>query len=172
MLVADYILQRLYDEGIDTVMTLYGGAISELLDAFPRQNNIKYVTMMSEQSCAFAAEGYAKVKGLGCAIATSGPGGQNLITGIANCYFDSVACIFITGQVNTKFIKQSDDLRQLGFQECDIVSMVKPITKWAVQVLHAQSIEGILNHALEVCQYGRKGPVLLDIPVDVQRAKV
>ncbi len=174
MKFSDFILSRLADEGIDTAFVLYGGAISELMDAFTRQDRIKYVVMNHEQSCAFAAEGYAKAKGIpGLAIATSGPGGHNLVTGIANCYYDSTPCIFITGQVATPFIRPRwSDLRQLGFQESPIVDIVRPITKYAVQVDKLGTAKAQVNRAIRHCMSGRRGPVLLDIPSDIQKCQV
>ena len=125
---------------------------------------------MHEQAAAFMAEGYSKIRGFGVAMATSGPGGLNMVTGIGNCYYDSTPVLFITGQVQTRFIKQSPEIRQLGFQETDIVSIVKPITKFAKTVKTAAEAMQYLDYALMIAKTGRPGPVLLDIPVDIQRA--
>ena len=103
MKIADLILRRLSEE-VDTVFGVYGGAVAELFDAFTRQNKLRYICPMHEQAGAFMAEGYSKVHGFGVAMATSGPGGHNLITGIGNCYYDSVPVLFITGQVATNLI--------------------------------------------------------------------
>lgn len=171
MNTADAILERLANAGIDTAFTVYGGAIAELMDAFTRQTRISYVCTQHEQAAGFAAEGYAKTKGVpGLAIATSGPGGGNLVTPIMNCYYDSVACVFITGQVNSKFMRpEGSRLRQLGFQEAPIVDIARPITKYAACALTGESALWHLEQALAACQSGRRGPVLLDIPIDVQR---
>lgn len=174
MNVADYILWRLAAEGVTVGFGVYGGAIAELFDAFPRQSVIRYITPQHEQAAGFCAEGYSKASGkLGFAFATSGPGGHNLITPIANCFYDSVSCIFITGQVSSNLVKPKESpARQLGFQETPIVDIVKPITKYAVMA------EGPLHavNALETCileaSSGRLGPVLLDLPSDVQRATI
>lgn len=172
MLVADYILSRLADEGIDTAFMVYGGAMSELADAFTRQTRIKYIVPMHEQAAGFMAEGYAKAKGVpGLAIATSGPGGGNLVTAIQNCYYDSTPCIFITGQVQTKFMRPNTELRQLGFQETPIVDIVKPITKFAVTPQSPKFALWCLDAAVWAMKDGRPGPVLLDLPVDIQRAE-
>ena len=169
MNIADLILRRLSEE-VDTVFGVYGGAIAELWDAFTRQDKIEYVCPMHEQSAAFMAEGYAKVKGFGVAMATSGPGGHNLVTGIANCYYDSTPVLFITGQVATNLIRPTTQLRQLGFQETPIAEIVRPITKAAYSVVTpAMALEG-LEALIELAKSGRPGPVLLDIPVDIQRA--
>ena len=171
---SDYILKRLAQEGIDTAFMVYGGAISELMDAFTRQDKIKYVAMMHEQACSFAAEGYAKVKGVpGLAIGTSGPGGHNMVTGIANCYYDSTACIFITGQVATPFLRPvGSPLRQLGFQESPISNIVRDITKYAVCVREPKKLKLKLEKAIWHCKNGRPGPVLLDIPGDIQKCSL
>lgn len=173
MLVSDYILSRLAEEGIDTCFTVYGGAMAELLDAFPRQDKIKYVVTQHEQAAAFACEGYAQVKGVpGLCLVTSGPGGHNIVTGVANCFYNSVPAIFITGQVNSKFIRPNEDIRQLGFQESPIVDIVRPITKFASQCLNVDDLKLDLELAINACKTGRIGPVLLDIPVDVQKSYV
>ena len=164
-------MRRLSSE-VDTVFGVYGGAIAELFDAFTRQDKIKYVCPLHEQAAGFMAEGYAKVRGLGVAMATSGPGGHNLVTGIANCYYDSVPVLFITGQVATNLIRPTDELRQLGFQETPIADICKPITKFAFTVTQSDDVLNRLEMAIDIAQWGRPGPVLLDIPVDVQRASL
>ena len=173
MRVSDYILARLAEEGITHAFTVYGGAISELMDAFTRQDRMRYVTCIHEQAAGFAAEGYAKARGVpGLAIATSGPGGGNLVTAIQDCYYDSTPCVFITGQVASKFINRSPMVRQLGFQETPICDIVRPITKYCAQPLTARETVDALEVAIHACSDGRPGPVLLDIPGDVQRLEV
>lgn len=169
-MVSDAILARLSLE-VDLVFGVYGGAIAELWDAFTR-SDLKYVCPMHEQAAGFMAEGYAKVRGFGVAMATSGPGGLNMVTAIANCYYDSTPVLFITGQVQRQFIKQSPLVRQLGFQETDIVSIVKPITKYAETMMEPESVSEKLDFAIKTAKEGRPGPVLLDIPVDVQRTRL
>lgn len=170
-MVSDAILARLSLE-VDTVFGVYGGAIAELWDAFTRQDKLSYVCPMHEQAASFMAEGYAKVHGFGVAMSTSGPGGLNMVTGIGNCFYDSCPVLFITGQVHTKFMKPSDELRQLGFQETDIVSIVKPITKFAFTIKDPFKALETLSLAIEIAKSGRPGPVLIDLPVDVQRASL
>ena len=170
MKVSDWVLKRLAQEGITHAFTVYGGAISELMDAFTRQKEIKYVTTIHEQAAGFAAEGYAKAKGVtGLAIATSGPGGGNLVVPIQDCYYDSTPCLFITGQVATPFIHEVGTVRQLGFQETPIVEIVKTITKFASQPRTPKGVVADLETALRMARSGRPGPVLLDIPTDVQK---
>jgi acetolactate synthase-1/2/3 large subunit len=169
-LVSDAIVLRLKEE-VDTVFGVYGGAISELWDAFPR-NGLDYVCPMHEQAAGFMAEGYAKVHGFGVAMATSGPGGLNMVTCLGNCYYDSVPVLFITGQVNSKFMRPDDSVRQVGFQETPIVDVVKPITKWAVTPKTPEDAVNAIETGIQIAKHARPGPVLIDLPTDVQKARV
>ena len=129
--------------------------------------------MHHEQSAAFAADVFGRVTGLpGVALATSGPGATNLLTGIASCYFDSSPAIFITGQVNTHEQKGSKDIRQLGFQETDIVKMALPITKKTFSVTNCEDVPRIFEEAFQLAISGRPGPVLIDLPMNIQRGEV
>ncbi len=173
MKASDYLARFLEQKGIDTVFELSGGMITHILDSLNQITKINIVTMHHEQAAAFAADGYARVKGIpGVAMATSGPGATNLLTGIGSCYFDSVPAIFITGQVNRHEQKGERPIRQLGFQETDIISMAKPITKAAFLVNNPEELPYILHEAFRIAMEGRPGPVLLDIPMDVQRAQI
>lgn len=173
MRLSDWLLLRLADEGITHAFTVYGGAISELMDAFTRQTRIKYVVMVHEQAAVFAAEGYAKTKGVpGLVIVTSGPGGGNIVTGLQNCYYDSTPLIALCGQVTSKFIRPNANMRQLGFQETPIVDIARPITKYAVQPRTAVDAMHAMNAAIGACQVGRPGPALLDIATDVQKMEL
>lgn len=173
MRLGDYVIQYLADLGIHKVFVVYGAACGDLIDAFTRINGTEYVAVVHEQAGAFAAETYAKVSGrLGAAIATSGPGGINLLNGIANCYYDSTPCLFITGQINTQFIKKDPSIRQVGFQENDIVAMSQLITKMAVMVRKADDIKYILDEAAHTAMSDRPGPVLIDIPMDIQKVDI
>lgn len=170
MLVSEYIIQRLADAGITHAFLVYGGAISDLVDALP--GRMEYVVCQHEQAAAFCSEGFNKSvdRLASVAIATSGPGGGNLVTGIQNCFYDSVPAICLTGQVATRFrAPKGSALRQLGFQETPITEIVKPITKWATTVLDASAVAYSVDHALAKATEGRPGPVLLDLPNDVQR---
>ncbi len=173
MKVTDFIANFLHAQGVDTVFELSGGMITHILDSLYNQNKIRIVTMHHEQGASFAADGYAREKNLpGVALATSGPGATNLLTGIGNCYFDSVPAVFITGQVNTHEQKGKREIRQLGFQETDIVSMAKPVTKAAYAISHESEIERIFYEAFSTAISGRPGPVLIDIPMNIQRAEI
>ncbi|EHQ27732.1 thiamine pyrophosphate-binding protein [Mucilaginibacter paludis] len=173
MKVSDFIAGFLEKKGVGCIFELSGGMITHLLDSISQNTTINIVTMHHEQSAAFAADAYGRVTGLpGVALATSGPGATNLLTGIGSCYFDSSPAIFITGQVNRHEQKRDKTIRQLGFQETDIVAMAKPITKAAYLVNNAEDIPYIFEEAFRIAMEGRPGPVLIDIPMDVQRAQI
>jgi acetolactate synthase I/II/III large subunit len=173
MKVADYLSQYLEHQNINHVFELVGGMITFMLDSIHQQTQIKIVSMHHEQGAAFAAEGWARIKGLpGVAFATSGPGATNLLTSIGSCYFDSVPTVFITGQVNRHEQKGDKAIRQLGFQETDIINMAKPITKAAWQVQNPEDFPAMLHKAFQLALEGRPGPVLLDVPMDVQRVEI
>lgn len=149
--------------------------ITHMLDSLAESGQFNIISMHHEQSAAFAAEGvarYSKGKTVAVAMGTSGPGATNMITGIGDCWFDSVPCLFITGQVNTRELKGDRAIRQQGFQELDIVEVVKSLTKYSVRVENADALLPELYKALSAALSGRQGPVLLDIPNDVQRTEI
>lgn len=173
MKVADYIANYLYARGVSHIFELVGGMLTNLVDALYQQKQIQVISVHHEQAAAFAAEAYARMTGIpGVAMATSGPGATNLLTGIGSCFFDSVPVIFITGQVNRSELKGQKAIRQLGFQETDIINMARPITKAAWLVESPEQIPGLLSLAFEIAGSGRPGPVLLDIPMDIQRGQI
>ena len=169
MRVADYLIRSLGDLGVGEVFTVYGGASAALIDAFTKTETTRYVTSMHEQAAGFAAEGYSRIKGLGAAIATSGPGAQNLLNPIAGCYFDSIPTIFLTGNVPSMFLKKDGDgVRQYGFQEFDVTRTVRGITKYASVISSPEQAKIEFERAVHEATSGRPGPVLLDIPADIQ----
>lgn len=175
MKASDAIAKFLIAHEVQTCFELVGGMITHLLDSFAESKQFSIISMHHEQAAAFAAEGFARQgrgKRIAVAMGTSGPGAANLITGIGSCWFDSVPCLFITGQVNTNELKGGRGIRQQGFQELDIVEVVRSITKYAVRIERASDLLPELHHALSTALSGRKGPVLLDIPNDLQRAEV
>jgi len=173
MKVADYIINYLADYGIKDVFLVYGAANGDLVDAFTRNDKIRYIAVMHEQGGGFAAEGYSKVKNeLGVALATSGPGGMNFVTSIGNCFYDSVPCLFITGQINSNFMRPDKSIRQIGFQETDIVGIVKPITKYAKMITDKNDVKYEIEKAIHMTKEGRPGPVLLDIPLNIQKQDI
>jgi len=173
MKVADYIVNYLSDIGIEDVFVVYGAANGDMIDAFVRNDKIRYISVMHEQGGGFAAEGYTKISGkIGVAMATSGPGGMNFVTPIGNCFYDSVPCLFIAGQINSQFMRPDESIRQIGFQETDIVSIVKPITKYAKTITNSLDVKYELEKAIYLATEGRPGPVLLDIPINVQKQDI
>lgn len=173
MKLSDYVIECIAREGVAHVFEFIGGAITHLIDSIHHRSDMDCVSVHHEQTGAFAAEAYARINGrLGVAMATSGPGALNMVTGIGSCWFDSVPCLFITGQVNTYEYKFDRPVRQIGFQETDIVSVVTPLTKYAVLVTEPEQIRYHLEKAIWLAQSGRPGPVLLDIPMNVQRAQI
>jgi len=162
------------EKKITDVFGYPGGMVTHLLDSLSKEKDkINAHICYHEQAAAFAACGYAQTSlKPGVSYATSGPGVTNLVTGIANAYYDSTPVIFITGQVNTYEGKGDLPLRQKGFQEMDVVSMVEGITKYCVQVNHANEIKYHLEKAYALALDGRNGPVLLDIPMDIQRTEI
>ena len=173
MKVSDYIAHFLESRRVPCVFEMSGGMITHMLDSLNRRGTVPVVSVHHEQSAAFAADAVGRMTGIpGVAMATSGPGATNLLTGIGSCHFDSSPAVFITGQVNRSEQKGDRAIRQLGFQETDIVSMAHPITKaaWAVQT--PEEVPELLRRAFATATAGRPGPVLVDIPMDVQRAGI
>ncbi|MGI8623621.1 MAG: thiamine pyrophosphate-binding protein [Solirubrobacteraceae bacterium] len=169
----DYIARFLATQGVGEVFEVVGGMIVRILDSLARHDEVGIVSCHHEQGAAFAAEGRARATGVpGVAMATSGPGAINLLTGLGSCHFDSVPAVFITGQVNRHEQKADRPIRQLGFQETDIVAMAAPIVKAAWRVREADELPGILADAFRLARSGRPGPVLVDVPMDVQGAEV
>jgi len=173
MKLSDFCIDFIVKQGVTYIFEFIGGAITHLLDSTYDRKDVQCVSVHHEQAGAFAAEAYARINGkLGVAMATSGPGALNMVTGIGSCYFDSVPCLFITGQVNTYEYKFDRTVRQIGFQETDIVSVVKPLVKYAEMVTDPQKIRYQLEKAVYLARSGRPGPVLLDIPMNIQRAQI
>lgn len=175
MKASDALAKFLIAHRVQTCFELVGGMITHMLDSMAESGRFNIVSMHHEQSAAFAAEGVArhtKGKTIAVAMGTSGPGATNMITGIGDCWFDSVPCLFITGQVNTRELKGERGIRQQGFQELDIVEVTRSLTKYAARVDRAEDLLPELHKALTAALSGRQGPVLLDIPNDVQRTDI
>jgi acetolactate synthase-1/2/3 large subunit len=173
--VSDYIFDYLLSKGVDTIFSVSGGAAAHLLNSV-REKPFTYICNYHEQACAMAAEGYARIANKpACVLVTNGPGSSNTITGVLGAYQDSIPMIIISGQVPVNQSLNSLEnikLRQLGVQECDIISMVTPITKYAVQVTDPNTLQFHLDTAYNIAVSGRKGPVWLDIPLDIQNSKI
>ncbi|WP_145556754.1 thiamine pyrophosphate-binding protein [Yersinia canariae] len=175
MKASDAVAKVLADTQVIYGFELIGGMITHLVDSINLLGKTKLVSMHHEQGAAFAASAVARAtnhKVMGVALGTSGPGATNLITGIADCWLDSHPCLFLTGQVNTHELKGERAIRQQGFQELDSVALVRSITKYAHQVGHIDELIPCLLKAITIARSGRPGPVLLDIPMDIQRAEV
>ncbi len=168
--VSDLIARFLAEKSVDHVFAISGGASLHLIHSIADHPTINYICCHHEQACAMAADVYARVtNNIGVTVATSGPGATNLITGICGCYYDSVPLIAITGQVSTFRMTGNLGVRQIGFQETPIVDICKPIVKYAVQINTKLDVLYELEKAYRIATTGRKGPVLIDIPDNLQR---
>ena len=155
MKASDYIASFIQQHGVNEVYGYIGGMITHMVDSIARTPGMRFIQTYHEQSAAFAAEGYAiENDKLGIAISTSGPGATNMITGIADAWFGSVPVLYISGQVNSYEYKYDKPIRQQGFQETDIVSIVKPITKYAALVDDAANLRYELEKAVFYAQTG------------------
>jgi len=172
--VTDYIVKRLEEYGLKHIFMISGGGAMHLNDSFGKSEKIEYICNHHEQASAMAAEGYARVKGeLSVVCITTGPGGINTLNGVFGQWTDSVPVLYISGQVKTETLKTSYPnalLRQLGDQEADIISLVKPITKYAEQIKNPLDVKRILDKAIYTALSGRPGPVWIDVPMDIQGA--
>jgi len=173
MKLSDYVAQFLAEQGITHVFGMSGGAVIHIFDSIDKRSDIKNVFMTHEQAASIAADGYSRATGkLGVAVSTSGPGATNLLTGTCCSYYDSIPTLMLTGQVASHRIKGSLKVRQLGFQETDVISIFKSITKYAVQLKKSSDIKKVLQEAIFFAFDGRQGPVLIDIPDDLQREDI
>ncbi|MCV7074716.1 acetolactate synthase [Mycobacterium szulgai] len=173
MRLADYVFARLREEGVDAVFLVPGGGAMYLVDALGQNQDIRYVPTHHEQAASIAAEAYSRINGhLGCALVTTGPGATNAITGVTGAWIESVPLLVLSGQVKRADLMGDSGVRQKGPQEVDIVSMVQPITKYAVTVLDPSEIRYHFEKAVHLATTGRRGPVWLDIPLDVQAAQI
>lgn len=173
MKLSDYVATFVQRQGVRHVFAVSGGASLHLIHSVAETPGISFLCPMHEQAGAMAADAYARVTGnLGAAIATSGPGATNLLTGVCCAYYDSVPVLFLTGQVSTFRNKGDTGVRQIGFQETDTVEVFRPVTKYACRVDRPERIRYELEKACYLAREGRPGPVLIDIPDDVQRADI
>jgi len=173
MKLSDYVFRFIADLGVKHVFMVPGGGAMHLNDSLGKYPELEYVCNLHEQASAIAAEAYARVTNLlGVALVTTGPGGTNAITGVAGAWLESTPCLIISGQVKRADMKGELQIRQRGPQELDIISIVKSITKYAVTVTDPTSIRYHLEKAVALATSGRKGPVWLDIPLDVQAASI
>ncbi len=170
--LSDYVVKFLKQAGLNHIFMLTGGGCMHLVDSVGRAE-IDYVCCLHEQACAFAAQSYSEYKNdLGVALVTTGPGGTNAVTGVAAAWLDSSSTIIISGQVKRADLLHRRKVRSMGPQEVDIISIVSPITKYAVTVLEPKDIRYHLEKALHLARSGRRGPAWIDVPLDVQAAVI
>lgn len=170
--LSDYVFEYLKSQGIDTVFTLTGGGIMHLVESMATCG-MEYICCHHEQACSIAAQAYGMYREKLCVcLVTTGPGGTNALTGLAAAYVDSTPVLFISGQVKREDYASLRGVRQFGAQENDIISMAKPVCKYAETVQEPEDILYHLQRALKAATSGRKGPVWVDIPLDVQAAMI
>lgn len=172
MKVSEYVMNFLEKSGVEHIFMLSGGGIMYLVDALGH-SSIDYVCCHHEQAAGIAAQAYAMQRNsLGVCMVTTGPGGTNALTAAGAAYVDSTPVLFLTGQVKTAHFASLRNVRQFGAQENDIISMAKPVTKYSVTVMEAKEIRYHLEKAAYIAMHGRKGPVWIDIPLDIQNAEI
>ena len=172
MKLSDYVIKRVSEE-VKHIFLFPGGGCMHLLDSVGKCQEIEFICNLHEQACAIAADAYAQyTNNLGVALVTTGPGGSNTITGLAAAWLDSTPCLFISGQVKRQDLIGNRGVRQMGFQELNIISLVQPITKYAVTVTEPETIRYHIEKAIYFAKNFRPGPSWLDIPLDVQSANI
>ena len=173
MKLTDYVADFIAKLGVKKVFVVTGGAVAHLIDSVAKHKEVDYICMQHEQAAAMAADGYSRItKNIGVAMATSGPGATNLLTGICSSYYDSIPTLFLTGQVSLFRLSEDLKVRQLGFQETNIIEMVQYITKYSVLLRNPKMIRYELEKAICLSKTGRPGPVLIDIPDNLQREDI
>jgi len=169
MKVSDYIVEFLAQQGVDKIFGYVGGNNAHLFNSIDKHSRVELINSRHEQASGFSAEGYARATSkTGVAIVTSGPGGTNLVTPIADCYLDSTPALFIVGDINSFERGLNSGMRQVGFQDVDIVAVTKPITKYSVFIDRIDKLRYELEKAYYLTQEGRKGAVVISIPVNFQ----
>ena len=173
MKLSDYVAKFIAEQNVKYVFAVSGGASLHLIHSVGNNPNLEYICTHHEQCAAMAADGYARSTGnLGVAIATSGPGATNLITGICCSFYDSVPVLLLTGQVSTFRMTGNTGVRQIGFQETPITNICQSITKYTCQIREPDQIRYELEKAVYIARSGRPGPVIVDIPDNLQRSQV
>src|SRR5574339_38167 len=163
---AEMVIQALADQGVEHLFGYPGGAVLPIYDAIFANNQVRHVLVRHEQGAVHAAEGYARSTGrVGCVLVTSGPGATNAVTGLTDALMDSIPVVCITGQVPTTLIGSE------AFQECDTVGITRPCTKHNWLVKDVNELAATIHEAFHVATTGRPGPVVVDIPKDVQFAR-
>ena len=162
---ADLLVKALIDEEVEVVFGYPGGAVLPIYDSLFKQNRLRHILVRHEQAAVHAAEGYARSTGkVGVVLVTSGPGATNAVTGLTDALMDSIPIVCLTGQVPTHLIGND------AFQECDTIGITRPCTKHNWLVKNVEDLSRVLHEAFYVARTGRPGPVVVDIPKDVQFA--
>jgi acetolactate synthase I/II/III large subunit len=173
MKLSDFVIDFVFRRGVRHVFLLPGGGSMHLVDSVGRHSGLEYVCCLHEQACAFAAEAYAEYTGeLGVALVTTGPGGTNAITGLAAAWIESASCLFLSGQAKRADLKGDSGVRSMGPQEVDIISMVRHLTKYSATIMQPESVRYHLEKAVWLATHGRRGPVWIEVPLDVQAAVI
>ncbi|QUH28977.1 thiamine pyrophosphate-binding protein [Vallitalea guaymasensis] len=171
--LSEYVVSFLEELGVKHLFMISGGGCMHLVDSIGRSNKIDYICNLNEQAVSIAVEAYGQYTNhIGVGLVTTGPGGTNAITGIAAAYVDSTPCLIISGQVKRQDLGKKYGVRQMGFQEINITSIVNPITKYAVTVDDPKMIKYHLEKAIYLAKEGRPGPVWIDIPLDIQASMI
>lgn len=172
MKVSDIVAKFIYEQGIKHVFGITGGYIIHVWDSLSKYKDIELIFTNHEQGASMAADAYSRINRIGCAISTSGPGAMNLMNGVACAYFDSIPMLVITGQSPLSSLKRNEGTRQRGFQEVRVKDIYKSITNYTVQIDNPEDILYELEKSIYLATHGRCGPVVIDIPDDIQRAEV
>jgi acetolactate synthase I/II/III large subunit len=171
--LSDYVMQFVAEQGVRAVFMLPGGGAMHLNESLGRRTDLEFIANLHEQGAAIAAEAYSKVTNeLGVVMVTTGPGGTNAVTGVASAWLDSMPVLVLSGQVKRADLKRDSGVRILGVQEIDIVSIVRSITKYAVTIEDPLTIRRHLEEAVHTANAARRGPVWIDLPLDVQAAQI
>ena len=171
--VADYVASFIKKIGVDCIFMVPGGGAMFLNDAIKCKKGLDFVANHNEQASSISAEAYSRVtENIGVGIFTTGPGSTNAITGVAGAWIESVPLMIISGQVKTSDLKGKSGVRQMGPQEVDIISIVKPITKYAITIKNPKNIRLELEKSYYLATTGRKGPVWIDIPLNIQASLI
>ena len=173
MKLSDYVVDAIADAGVKHVFMLPGGGAMHLNDSLGRLSRLEFICNLHEQACAIAAEAYGQyTNNLGVCMVTTGPGSTNTLTGVAAGWMDSTPMLIVSGQVKRSNLCHGKVIRQMGFQEINIVPIVESITKYAVTVTDPNSIQYHIGKAIWLAQNGRPGPSWDDIPLDVQAVNI
>ncbi|TAM45953.1 MAG: thiamine pyrophosphate-binding protein [Gammaproteobacteria bacterium] len=172
MKLSDYVASFIADLGVKDVFSVSGGGAMHLVDSVGKSERLAYIPTHHEQAAAMAAEAYSRIAGMGVGLFTTGPGGTNALTGVACAWIDSIPTLYLSGQVTRDTLLDGTGLRQYGIQESDVVTLARPITKYAVCVTNEKDIRYELEKAAYIAKSGRPGPVWVDIPLDVQSRQI